>query len=337
MKKQGPLGGKVRLKLVAVGGERVLSVRFGSFTGHAQSIAQQLVSLVPPPQCVFDGDVYTVRGEAAVRKTVTLLRQTSTPVYDPNLLRSGVPALPNPWPIPEEPLKSEDRPIVFMARVWHPDMAESIAFQLPEYDDDFMIAFRRRRIPKTWRKYRKDLKIWVVADHYQPLVHDVLDEFYDCRWDEMLGGDEWNVLPPPKSTQYPIRGLRDADFRIVGVEPGCQIWELQAAYRDKKEAYRNNNLDPDEWYEVDTAFQRIDRHYRPRDPDAELPEQVAAPRGILLGLRSLFDSERERVLWYYRYQDALGDVPAEIGTSELGERRIVRCLELMALAKAKSV
>jgi hypothetical protein len=135
------------------------------------------------------------------------------------------------------------------------------------------------------------------------------------------------------ATQYPTRTLVDQDFRTLGVAPGCPVWEIHAAYRERKDDYNNNRIDRDEWFEVDTAFSRIDRFYRP-DPELDLPDQVAAPREIIELLREIFASEPDRVAWYYRHQDALGAVPRELALTSEGTAQVMRCLELMRLLRA---
>jgi hypothetical protein len=328
-------GRQVRLKLVAVGIDTVLLVRFVGVRNAAVAFGDRLRQSGPAGRWWFDGDIWRIQGAKAIGAAVQLLRDSSSAVYDSNLQRD-LPALPNPWGFPEAERRNwDERPIVYMARVWHERMAESLAFQLPRYDDDFVIELRRRFAAiKEWREYRRDLQIWIIADHYEPIAHDLLDNFYRCIWDPLFGGDEWNVLPPPPGTQYAIRTLEDADFRTLGVTPGCPIWEIHAAYRDRKDDYKNNRIDGDEWFEVDTAFQRIDRDYRP-DAEEDLPDQVAAPRAIMLLLREIFPTEPERVIWYYRHQDVLGGVPRELTLTADGEARVLRCLEIMQLLRAK--
>jgi hypothetical protein len=327
-------GRLVRLKLVAVGSEKVLLVRFVGGRNTASAFGDRVRQSVPADRWSFDGEVWRIRGSGAISGAAQYLREACSPMYDVNLLRE-LPALPNPWDFPQAERRDwQSRPVVYMARVWHGRMAESLAFQLPRYDDDFMIELRRRFAPlKEWREYRKDLQIWIVADHYEPLAHELLDGFYQCWWDPLFGGDEWNVLPPPPGTQYPIRTLVDQDFRTLGVAPGCPLWEIHAAYRERKDDYNNNRIDGDEWFEVDTAFARIDRFYRP-DPDQDLPDQVAAPREIMLLLREVFATEPDRVAWYYRHQDVLGAVPRELALTSEGAAQVMRCLEIIRLLRA---
>ncbi len=336
MARSATQGRPVRLKLVAVGREKVLLVRFVGFRNVARTFGDRLRKNGPANRWSFDGEIWRIQGPAAIASAVQLLRETCAPLYDPNLQRDLL-ALPNPWGLPQaEPRNWADKPIVYMARVWHERMAESLAFQLPRYDDDFVIELRRRFAAlQAWREYRKDLQIWIIADHYEPLAHDLLDTFYRCRWDPLLGGDEWNVLPPLPNTQYPIRTLDDSDFRTLGVPPGCAIWEIHAAYRDRKDDYKNNRIDADEWYEVDTAFQRIDHNYRPDAPEDDLPDQVAAPRAIVLLLREIFPTEPDRVAWYHRHQDALHAVPRDLTLTPDGEAQVLRCLEFMRLLRPR--
>jgi hypothetical protein len=328
-------GRLVRLKLVAVGIEKLLLVRFVGLREAARAFGDRPRQSGSADRWSFDGEIWRIQGAGAIASAVQFLRESWSPVYDPNLHRD-LPALPDPWGLAQAERRNwNEKPTVYMARVWHERMAESLAFQLPGYDDDFIIELRRRFGPlKEWREYRKDLQVWIIADHYEPLAHELLDAFYRCCWDPLFGGDEWNVLPPLPGTQYPVRTLDDGDFRTLGVAPGCAIWEIHAAYRDRKDDYNNNRIDGDEWFEVDTAFQRIDRYYRP-DPEEELPDQVAAPRAIVLLLRQIFPGEPERVIWYYRHQDVLGGVPHELALTAEGEAQVGRCLELMRLLRVK--
>lgn len=262
------LPSKARLKLVAVGSERLLLVRFVPFSEHVQrTLGLTLREAVPEDALSFDGEVFRFRGNAVVEKVLRQLRGRCDLVYDPNLLRA-LPAMPNPWSIPAEPPRDwNKKPIVYMARVWHPDMAESLAFQSVVHDDDFLIDFKKELADaKRWRMFRRDLDnvpVWVVADHYAPRAHDVLDRYYDCWWDEFLAGEEWDVLPPPPNTQYPVRTLTAQDFLTLGIAPYCGLEDINAAYRERKEAYLENRIPVEEWLDVDVAYQRIRRHHFP--------------------------------------------------------------------------
>jgi Protein of unknown function (DUF2384) len=329
----------VRVKLVMVADEKILLLRVvGAGVFARKELHQTIQRSVGPAALTFDGEIYRIRGQRAIQELVPVIRDRCQATYDPNLLGEGLEALRNPWPIPEEPRRNPaDRPVVYMARVWHHHMAESIAFQLPRYHDDFIIEFRRQLGSSEWREYRKDLNVWIVADHYEPTVHDILDRFFECRWDEFLAGDEWNVLPPPAGSQYRTRTLEAQDFRVLGVEPGCALWEIHAAYREQKEKYVQNDMHPDEWYDVDTAFQRINKHYKPpQDEEDLLPDQVAAPTPIVLLLRQVFTNERDRVLWYHRFQHSLRKAPVDLATTDEGTAQVVRLLELMLLIKQKA-
>lgn len=330
----GSMSAPVRVKLVEVGGQEILLVRFTTAT-QANQLGTSLRETVPAPRLTFDGEVHQIRGKSDVRTAINFLRERCTLIYAPNLLRSGMTARPNPWPISEEPPGPKAKPIVYMARVWHSDFAESLVFQLPRYDDDFMIELRRSVVPRAWKLYRKDFKVWIVADHYAPIAHDLLDSYYECWWDELLAGDEWNVLAPPRDTQYQIRSLTPQDFRTLGVSEGCAIWEIHEAYRDKKEAYKSQNLHADEWYDVDTAFHRMLLHYRTHDPDDDLPEQPAAPRALQEALGKAFESKRDQVLWYYKYQGSVNGIPKDVAMTEEGRKRVQRALELVIVWKAR--
>jgi hypothetical protein len=335
---------RARLKLLSA---QTLAVRFVDTNDHVRNTLGALLTEVVPVGAVFsDGEIYTVTSaETHAPAVLKALRPHCELIYDPNLIRESA-GLPNPWRIPTEPLRDRSqRQVIYMARVWHPEFAESIAFQSPHYDDDFMLALRGAlRNVKRWTLVRKDLDrvpIWVVADHYEPVVHDVLDRYYDCQWDEFFAGDEWNVLPPPANSQYTTRRLSAREFELLGVRPFCSIVEATSAYSDRKAEYEGNQIHVDEWMDIDLAYQRIRAHpYETQEQ--ELPEVVAAPREITLMLRTIFPgapdtaegarAEEERVRWYYTHNPSLGGIPADIVAGEPdGEQRVVRYLQLMQL------
>jgi hypothetical protein len=183
-------GAKARLKLVSVGNERVLLLRFVGRTEYAAKVfPARIREHAGPERASFDGEVWRIRGDQEIKWAAGCAVEQCRAVYDPNLLQLELSALPNPWSIPEEPLRDpKQKPVLYMARVFHPDLAESLAFQLPLYDDDFLIEFSRRLShAKAWCRYRSDLKIWAVADYYTPIAHDVLDAFYEMS----LGSTLW--------------------------------------------------------------------------------------------------------------------------------------------------
>jgi hypothetical protein len=332
MSKRSP--SKARLKLVQVGTARVLLVRLLGDARTQSAAHARLRTLVADEFLSFDGCLFRVSHELGIERVFKLLSERASPVYDPNLVRE-LPALPCPWPLTSEPLRTmETRPRIYMARVWHPEFAESLAFQLPGRPDDFLrddveLDFERElAVAKRWRIHRKDLDrvpVCVVADHYEPRVHDILDRHYDCWWDEFLAGDEWSVLPHPEPTQYPVRTLGDEDFRALEVVPYGDIDEINQAYREKKEDYLNLRIPAEEWLDVDVAYQRIRRHHMPRA--ADVPEVVVAPAEVLERLRQLLpDSEVDRVRWFHAFSWALGAIPADLVNDPDGCQRLLRYL-----------
>ncbi len=338
MAKRNP-GGKARLKLVRVGLGRVLLARLCLAEGKTlQAARARLGASVSSDYLAFDGQVFRVSHDLAIDRVVKLLGERCELVYDPNLgnTTGADPAvLPNPWPMKSLPVRDPlAKPLIYMARVWHPEMAESLAFQIPDREDDcrrddLEIAFDRE-LPaaRAWRRDRKDLDrvpVTVVADHYEPRVHDVLDRLYDCWWDEFLAGEEWSVLPHPEPTQYPVRALSEADFFSLEVEPFGPIDEINLAYREKKEDYLNNRISAEEWLDVDVAYQRIRRHHFPSEPD--LPDNVVAPVAVVRRLRELLPGhERDRVRWFHAFCYPLGGVPADLVRESAGEERVLRYL-----------
>jgi hypothetical protein len=323
-----------RLKLVQVGTGSILLVRLVSTDARvAKTALARMRTLVADEFLTFDGAVFRVSHSMAIERVYKLCTERCEVCYDPNLL-ADLPALPNPWPIPSVPQRQpEDRPQVFMARVWHPEMAESLAFQIPGKVNDFVrddleMDFERELgNAKRWRIHRKDLDrlpVSVVADHYEPRVHDILDRHYDCWWDEFLAGDEWSVLPPPSATQYPVRGLTEQDFLTLEVQPYGAIDEVNLAYREKKEDYLNARIPAEEWMDVDVAYQRIRRHHFPRE--AELPEAVVAPSAVVLRLRALLPEVQDQVRWFHSFSWALGGIPADLVADDLGCERVLRYL-----------
>jgi hypothetical protein len=324
---------KARVKLVAAGPERFLLLRFVPFSEHIQrSLGGQVRDLVPEDKLTFDGEVFGIRHELAMERVLKLLRSRCDVVYDPNLLH-GRKALPNPWPIPSAPERDwTKKPIIYMARVLHPELGEALAFQSPEYDDDFMIDFRRELSDaRPWRRFRKDLDrvpVWVVAEYYAPRVHDVLDRYFDCRWEEFMAGEEWDILDPPEGTQYPTRKLEEQDFHVLGVKPYCGIDEINAAYREQKEGYQENRIAVEQWLDIDLAYQRIRRHHFPSEP--ELPGEVIGPVEVVRGLRDLLpDDASERVRWFHSFHFGLGGIPARLVETPEGTERVVRYLRLL--------
>jgi hypothetical protein len=329
-------GAKVRLKLVQVGAGRVLLVRLLGGEAKAQTaLRTRLRTLVADEFLTFDGCIFRISHEMGIERVCKHLGERATPVYDPNLQRD-LPALPCPWPtVPVEPVRTpETRPRIYMARVWHPEFAESLAFQLPSRTEDLVrddveIDFERElSTARRWRINRKDLDrvpVCVVADHYEPRVHDILDRHYDCCWDEFLAGDEWEVLPHPEPTQYPVRTLSEDDFRALEVVPYGDIDEINQAYREKKEDYLNLRIPAEEWLDVDVAYQRIRRYHIPRGADG--PEVVVAPAEILARLRELLpERESDRVRWFHAFSWALAAIPADLVTSPEGCERLLRHL-----------
>jgi hypothetical protein len=326
---------KARLKLVAIGNRRVMLVRLvPSSPGTNKAALARMRTLVADEHLTFDGSVFRVSHDMGIERIFKLLNERCVASYDPNLGRE-LAALPNPWPIPAQPQRlAEARPRIYMARVWHPEMAESLAFQYPGRDDDFLkddleIDFDRElAAARAWRIHRRDLDrtpVCVVADHYEPRVHDILDRYFECWWDEFLAGEEWTVLPHPTDTEYPVRALTDQDFFTLEVEPYGAIDEINLAYRDKKEDYLNLRIPAEEWLDIDVAYQRIRRHHFPRDP--ELPETVVAPSTVVLRLRELLpDNERDRVRWFHGFCYALGGIPADLVRDSAGCDRVLRYL-----------
>ena len=324
---------RARVKSVAVGPEALLLLRFVPATEEVdKTLGSALRAMVSAGQLTYDGEVYRLRGEALAHRVVAFLRERCEVVYDANLQRD-LSARPNPWPIPVAPLRDwAQKPVITMARVWHPELAEALAFQSPSYDDDFLIDFRRELAEaKQWRDFRTDLDtvpIWVVADHYAPRVHDVLDRYFECWWDEFLGGGEWNVLPVPAHTRYPERRLSDGDFAELGVPWGAALEELNAAYREKKEAYLEGRIHVEQWFDVEVAYQRIRRHHRP-EPSAH-PETVVAPPALLRLLReALPGSEEERVRWFHGKSAVLGGAPADLVAAPGGLAAVTEYLEAL--------
>jgi hypothetical protein len=325
---------KARLKLVKVGPSRVLLVRFVPSDARVTKAAlERMRSLGTDEHVNFDGTVFRISHDMAVERVAKLVIDRANAVYDPNLLRE-LPALANPWAIPEVGLRSpEQRPRIYMARVWHPEMAESLAFQWPSRDDSFVaddleLDFERElSMAKRWRIHRKDLDrvpVCVIADHYEPRAHDILDRHCECWWDEFLAGEEWSVLPHPSPTNYPVRSLSEQDFLVLEVEPYGSIDEINLAYREKKEAYLNHGISAEEWMDVDVAYQRIRRHHFPAE--ADLPETVVAPKPVVLRLRELLPSERDRVRWFHAFSYVLGAIPADLVKDHEGCERLLRYL-----------
>jgi hypothetical protein len=326
---------KARLKLVSVGTSRILLVRLVPSDARINKAAlARMRSLVADEHLSFDGCLFRVSHDLGIERIYKLLTERCTVAYDPNLGRDLAP-LPNPWQIPAVPVRqAQDRPRIYMARVWHPEMAESLAFQYPGRDDDFLrddleIDFDRElSAARSWRLHRKDLDrvpVCVVADHYEPRVHDILDRYFDCWWDEFLAGDEWSVLPHPPDTQYQVRTLTEQDFFTLEVEPYGSIDEINLAYRDKKEDYTNLRIPAEEWMDIDVAYQRIRRHHFPKDPD--FPETVVAPSPVVRRLRELLpDHERDRVRWFHGFCYALGAIPADLVKEPAGCDRLLRYL-----------
>jgi hypothetical protein len=324
---------KVRLKLIDVGGDQLLFVRFVPFNDSVRKeLGQQLQDGCEAGTCSSDGEVFTVRGQRSIATAWALLRASCEAVYDPNLSRGHV-ALPNPWKIPSIEKRDWTRKLrSYMALVRHPDLGEALAFQSPEDDDDFLIDFRQE-FTRTWRwiRFCRDLDakpVWVVAEYYADRAHEVADRYYDCWWDEFLAGEEWDILPPPTNTGYPVRTLTDADFGVLEVPPYCSLEELNAAYGDKKADYLDNQIPVDEWLDIDAAYQRIRRHHFPQR--AEHPTTVVAPRHILELLRSAISDEDLRVKWFHSYCAALGSVPATLITEADGEERITHYLRMLS-------
>ncbi|HEY0708904.1 MAG TPA: hypothetical protein VGG33_18995 [Polyangia bacterium] len=326
-----------RLKLVQVGTGSILLVRLASADPRVPKAAlARMRTLVADEFLSYDGAIFRVSHNMAIERVYKLCVERCDVSYDPNLL-AELPAAPNPWPIPTLPVRlPEQRPQVFMARVWHPEMAESLAFQIPGKPGDFvrddleMDFDRELGSAKRWRIQRKDLDrvpVSVVADHYEPRVHDILDRHYDCWWDEFLAGDEWSVLPHPHPTQYPVRGLTEQDFLTLEVQPYGAIDEINLAYREKKEDYLNLRIPAEEWMDIDVAYQRIRRHHFPRE--AELPEAVVAPTEVLLRLRTLLPDKQDQVRWFHGFSWALGGIPADLVGDDLGRERLLRYLRMV--------
>jgi hypothetical protein len=326
---------KARLKLVAIGSGRILLVRLCPAAAATNKAAlARMRTLVADEHLTFDGSVFRVSHDLAIERVFKLLSERCEPSYDPNLSRD-LAALPNPWPIPSVPLRApETRPRIYMARVWHPEMAESLAFQVPGRDDDFLkddleIDFDRElSAARAWRIHRKDLDrvpVCVVADHYEPRVHDILDRHFDCWWDEFLAGEEWTLLPHPVDTQYPVRTLTEQDFFTLEVEPYGEIDEINLAYRDRKEDYLNLRIPAEEWMDIDVAYQRIRRHHFPKEPD--FPDTVVAPPAVVMRLRELLPGdERDRVRWFHAFCYGLGGIPADLVKEAAGCERVLRYL-----------
>src|SRR5688572_166226 len=96
-------GSKARLKLVRVGNETVLLLRFVGRTEYStKAFPARIREQVPSDRVAFDGEVWRVRGDAAVKSAVQSVIESCNAVYDPDLLHLELGALPNPWPIPEE-------------------------------------------------------------------------------------------------------------------------------------------------------------------------------------------------------------------------------------------
>jgi hypothetical protein len=325
---------RARLKLVSAADGALLLVRFVPFTEQVRrTLGRKLRSAAPTT--TFDGEVYSVQGESAVAATIRLLRGECELAYDPNLLR-GHPALPNPWPIPTVAARDwSQRRGVSMARVHHPELGESLAFQSAEYDDDFMIDFKLTLADAgRWYRFRQDLDrvpVWIVAEWYADRVHEVLDRYFDCCWDEFMAGEEWDVLPPPNETRYPVRRLSPLDFRALGVQPFADLHDINAAYRERKAAYLERRIPVEEWLDTDVAYQRIRRHHFPVEPS---PEVLVAPREIVLLLRQRFpDDEADRARWFNGYNQPLGGVPATMIATTEGFEAVTRYLEVtLALA-----
>jgi hypothetical protein len=320
---------RARLKLVSVSNDAMLLIRFVQVTERARRALERTLRETVD-DAVSDGEVFSVKGKKAIAAAWRVVRSECEPVYDPNLMR-GHPALPNPWRIPTAPPRDwTERPTIQMARVRHPELGEALAFQSPRYDDDFMIDFRLT-LPDAgrWCRFRQDLDstpVWIVAEYYADRTHAVLDRYFLCQWDEFMAGEEWDVLPPPTETSYPVRRLALQDFQVLGVEAYAGIQDLNAAYRERKEAYLENQIPVEEWLEVEVAYERIRRHHF---PEPEVAEPVIAPREILILLRKRFpDDEVDRSRWFHGYNRNLGGVPARLVETADGLARVAAFLEL---------
>jgi hypothetical protein len=323
---------RARLKLVSVGNDTMLFVRFITPSDRARrTLERKLQDAVG--DLITDGEVISIKGQKAFAAAWRLLRSECEPVYDPNLWR-GHAALPNPWPIPTAPPRDwAKKRIVYMARVRHPELGDALAFQSPEYDDDFMIDFKLALSDaRRWCRFRQDLDstpVWIVAEFYSDRVHQVLDRYFRCRWDEFMAGEEWDVLPAPAETSYPTRQLSAQDFRVLDVDPYAEIQEVNAAYRERKAAYLENQIPVEEWLDVEVAYERIRRHHF---PEAAPPETVVAPREILLLLRKRFpEDEEDRSRWFNSYNRNLGGVPARLIETPDGRESVARFLEITSV------
>jgi hypothetical protein len=326
-KKTGP---RARLKLVSVGTEKVLLLRLVPFGDAVRKLLEgRLREVVLDGKFHFDGEAYSIVGWPSIVQAWRVLVSACDPVYDPNL-SPGLAELENPWPIPELPRRDPlRRPTIYMARVFHPELGEALAFQIPEHDDDFVMDFKRELSDaQAWRRYRRDLDrspVWAVAEFYSARAHEVLDRYFTCVWDEFLAGEEWDVLEPPGGTQYPLRRLTAQEFRVLEVSPYCGIEEINLAYRERKEAYLSNRIPVEEWLDIDLAYQRIRRHHFPREQ--ELPETVVASTAIVERLRALLpDSEDDRVEWFHGFCFALGGFPVKLAQTPEGAALVLEYL-----------
>jgi hypothetical protein len=319
---------KIRLKLVGIGPQRLLYLRVVGYQERMHApLVRAVLSEFPEERRQFDGEVFRLHGEGLDALARRAAREGNA-VYDPNLERDTA-ALPNPWPIPAEPPRDHARkPRIYMARVRHPELAEALAFQTRDYDDDFLIDFRRATNHlKPWRRYHPDFKAWAVAEHYEDVVHRALDRHYECWWDEFMAGEEWDLLPPPPDTRYPIRALTAEDFALLRVPPYCSIADLNHGYRLLKESYEANRISPDEWMDVDEAYGRIRRHHFPPDDDA-LPPPVG-PQAILLLLRDWLPDPDEQSRWFHAFNHGLGGTPADLVKVPADAQRVANYVRVM--------
>jgi hypothetical protein len=322
----------VRVKLAEIGKEITLFIRFNRMAPRERmNLEQGLRQAVA--DCRSDGEVQWVSGQPGIEAAWAFIAAECDAAYDLNLERERV-GRPCPWPIPLVPLRDWRKKLpTEMARVYHPDLGESLAFLSPRYDDDFMIDFKRALAGlERWYRCRRDLErraVWIVAEAYAGRVHEVLDQYFHCRWDEFMAGDEWDVLPPPASTTYPTRTLTREDFLTLDVAPDDDIAEINLAYREKKEAYRDNRLSVDEWLDIDLAYQRIRRHHLPEHNAST--SVVLAPREILRLLQENFPRPADQARWYHSFNHNLNGVPAHLVESRAGCDTVARYLELTGM------